>query len=134
YTKDNPMNKLYDRYKNELRKKGKRLGDIVVTGPALIVSAPTQLLTAAAEYSSMAKPVPSKQERPGVNGISFKLMKFRSMHEVDESKGLTDDASRLTRVGKIIRSTSLDELPALINIIKGEMSLVGPRPLRVKYL
>ena len=128
------MNKLYERYKNELKKKGKRLGDIVVSGPALIVSAPIQLLTAAAVYSSMGKPVLFKQERPGVNGISFKLMKFRSMHEVDESKGLTDDASRLTRVGKIIRSTSLDELPALINIIKGEMSLVGPRPLRVKYL
>ena len=128
------MKKFDERFKNELKKKGKRLSDIVVAGPVLIVSAPVQLLTAAAVYASMGKPVLFKQERPGLNGISFNLMKFRSMHEVDEPKGLIDDASRLTRVGKIIRSTSLDELPTLINILKGEMSLVGPRPLRVKYL
>ena len=122
------------RFKNELKGKGKRLCDIVVSGPALVLSAPVQLLTAAAVYSSMGKPILFRQERPGVNGVSFNLMKFRSMHEVNETKGLVDDASRLTRVGKIIRSTSLDELPTLINILKGEMSLVGPRPLRVKYL
>src|SRR5699024_4503512 len=128
------MKKFDERFKNELKKKGKRLSDIVVAGPVLIVSAPVQLLTAAAVYASMGKAVLFKQERPGLNGVSFNLMKFRSMHEVDERKGLIDDASRLPRVGKIIRSTSLDELPTLINILKGEMSLVGPRPLRVKYL
>lgn len=112
----------------------KRIMDLVLTIPVLVVSAPVQLATAAAIYLSMGRPVLFRQERPGLHGEIFELVKFRSMHHVNPSKGFTDDASRLTRVGKFIRSTSLDELPTLWNVVRGDMSLVGPRPLRVKYL
>ena len=76
-----------------------------------------------------------KQERPGLNGRIFTLYKFRSMSDArDENGNLLPDDVRLTRFGKILRSTSLDELPELVNILKGDMSIVGPRPLLVRYL
>ena len=75
------------------------------------------------------------QERPGKNGKTFKVMKFKSMtDERDDDGNLLPDAQRLTKVGKFVRSTSIDELPQLINVLKGEMSLIGPRPLRTYYL
>ena len=112
----------------------KRALDLLISAPVFIMTLPIQAATAAAVFASMGRPVLFRQERPGLDGKSFELVKFRSMHEVDASKGRVDDASRLTRVGRFIRSTSLDELPTLVNILKGDMSLVGPRPLRMKYL
>jgi lipopolysaccharide/colanic/teichoic acid biosynthesis glycosyltransferase len=83
----------------------------------------------------LGSPVLFRQERPGRNGEPFTLVKFRSMtNERDENGELLPDEQRLTRFGKLLRSTSLDELPELFNVIKGEMSLVGPRPLLVRYL
>lgn len=112
----------------------KRTFDLLVSAPIFVMTLPIQAATAAAVLASMGAPVLFRQQRPGLDGKPFELMKFRSMHGVDASKGRVDDSSRLTRVGKFIRSTSLDELPTLLNIIKGDMSLVGPRPLRMKYL
>lgn len=112
----------------------KRVIDLAIAVPALIVTSPLQIATATAVRISMGSPVFFRQERPGKNGEIFELIKFRSMLNVDESRGLVEDSERLTKIGKFIRSTSLDELPTLINIIKGDMSLVGPRPLRTKYL
>lgn len=100
----------------------------------LIVTAPLIAVTAAAVRHNLGSPVLFKQERPGKNAKSFTLYKFRSMCDVNPEKGLVTDADRLTRFGKLLRSSSLDELPSLWNILRGDMSLVGPRPLMVEYL
>ncbi|HNM98645.1 MAG TPA: sugar transferase, partial [Marmoricola sp.] len=83
---------------------------------------------------NLGSPVLFRQERPGKDEQVFMLMKFRTMRDVDPSSGLVTDADRLTPFGCFLRSTSLDELPTLFNVLKGEMSLVGPRPLLVRYL
>lgn len=111
---------------------GKRAIDIAVSGIGLVVSAPLQLVTAAVVMKTHGRPIMFRQPRPGKNGVVFEMIKFRTMLEADE-KHVTDE-ERLTKVGKLLRATSLDELPTLWNVFKGDMSLVGPRPLLVSYL
>jgi len=117
------------------RKFGKRLVDIVLSLLGLIILSPVLLVTALLARVKLGSPVLFRQERPGLNGKIFILCKFRSMTDRrDENGALLPDGIRLTPFGKFLRSTSLDELPELWNILKGEMSLVGPRPLLVQYL
>lgn len=102
---------------------------------ALIVLSPLLLIVAILVRTKLGTPIIFKQERPGLNGRVFRLYKFRTMtSEKDENGELLPDEVRLTKFGKILRATSLDELPELINIIRGDMAVVGPRPLLVKYL
>ena len=102
---------------------------------ALIVLSPVLLVLAIMVRIKLGSPVLFKQERPGLNGKIFKLYKFRTMSdERDENGELLPDEYRLGKFGKFLRSTSLDELPSLINVLRLELSLVGPRPLLVKYL
>lgn len=118
--------KLYDPFK--------RLIDIVVGGLGLVLTAPVQLLVGWKVRREFGSPVLFRQDRPGRNGRVFQLVKFRTMLEPDSANGLLADEDRLTPFGRRLRSTSLDELPTLWNVVRGDMSLVGPRPLRVKYL
>lgn len=113
----------------------KRLLDIVASGTALIILSPVLLVTSGLVYIKMGSPVLFCQERPGKGEKIFKLYKFRSMKNAIDKNGkpLPDD-ERLTKFGRILRSTSLDELPELMNILKGDMSIVGPRPLLPEYL
>ena len=116
-------------------KYGKRLLDIVLSGGALLVLWPVMLVLAILVRTKLGSPVIFCQERPGKDEKIFKLYKFRSMtDERDENGELLSDEVRLTKFGRLLRSTSLDELPELWNIFRGDMSLVGPRPLLVKYL
>lgn len=113
----------------------KRPQDFCCALIALIVLSPLLLIVAILVRTKLGTPIIFKQERPGLNGRVFWLYKFRTMtSEKDENGELLPDEVRLTKFGKILRATSLDELPELINIIKGDMSVVGPRPLLVKYL
>ena len=100
----------------------------------LVLFSPLILLISLLVKSFLGSPVLFVQERPGLNEQIFKLYKFRSMKAIDESKNLISDADRLGTFGRALRSTSLDELPSLVNVLKGEMSFVGPRPLLVEYL
>lgn len=109
--------------------------DVILSLLALVVLSPVLLAVAILVRVKLGSPVIFKQERPGLNGKVFKLYKFRTMSDVrDEEGNLLPDEVRLGSFGKLLRSTSLDELPSLINVIKLEMSLVGPRPLLVRYL
>lgn len=113
----------------------KRLMDLLLTCLGLIILWPLILLIAACIRIFIGSPVFFRQLRPGYGGKPFMVYKFRSMNEkVDAQGNLLPDAERLTRLGRFLRSTSLDELPELINVLKGEMSLVGPRPLLMQYL
>lgn len=110
----------------------KRAIDIVVSGVGLIVSVPIQLVTAAVVLKTHGTPILFRQPRPGKDGVVFEMVKFRTMLEPDATR--FTDADRLTKTGRFLRATSLDELPSLWNVFKGDMSLVGPRPLLVSYL
>ena len=113
----------------------KRFLDFMLSFMALILLSPILLVVAILVRIKLGTPVIFKQERPGKDEKIFRLYKFRTMtDEKDENGELLPDEIRLTRFGKILRSTSLDELPELWNIIKGDMSIVGPRPLLVQYL
>ncbi len=113
----------------------KRVFDLAVTVPALVLLAPVLAVVAVLVRLKLGTPVLFRQVRPGLGGRPFTLLKFRTMtDERDASGDLLPDERRLTRFGKLLRSTSLDELPELVNILKGEMSLVGPRPLLMQYL
>ena len=117
------------------RKSGKRLFDVLFSASLLIVLSPVILIIALIVYVKMGRPILFSQERPGLNEKIFTLYKFRTMTNAYGPDGkLLPDSSRLSRFGKILRSTSLDELPELWNILKGDMSFVGPRPLLVQYL
>ena len=117
------------------RKFGKRLFDVLFSASLLIVLSPVILIIALIVYAKMGRPILFSQERPGLNEKIFTLYKFRTMTNAYGPDGkLLPDSSRLSRFGKILRSTSLDELPELWNIFKGDMSFVGPRPLLVQYL
>lgn len=113
----------------------KRFLDIILSLLALIVLSPLLLVIAVLVRIKLGSPVVFKQERPGLNEKIFTLYKFRTMTDKKDCDGnLLPDKVRLTKFGKVLRSTSLDELPELVNIIKGDMSIVGPRPLLVRYL
>lgn len=113
----------------------KRLLDIIVSLTALIILSPILLIVAILVRTKLGSPVIFHQDRPGYHEKIFKLCKFRSMTDArDEEGNLLPDEVRLTKFGKALRATSLDELPELWNILKGDMSLIGPRPLLVKYL
>lgn len=113
----------------------KRILDILVSIISLIILWPIILVVAVLVRTKLGGPVLFKQDRPGKDEKIFKLYKFRTMtDEKDENGNLLSDEKRLTHFGKFLRSTSLDELPEFVNILKGDMSLVGPRPLLVEYL
>ncbi|PEQ08730.1 sugar transferase [Bacillus toyonensis] len=113
----------------------KRPMDFILSLIAIIMLSPVFLIVAFLVKTRLGSPVLFKQERPGLNGTIFKMYKFRTMTgEKNENGELLPDSVRLTRFGKFLRSTSLDELPGLFNIFKGDMSIIGPRPLLVQYL
>lgn len=112
----------------------KRALDLAVTLPAAVLSLPVQAVVAVAVRRSMGTPVLFRQERPGLHGQPFTMIKFRTMRDAGPSVGVAQDAERLTRLGRLLRATSLDELPSLWNVVRGDMSLVGPRPLLMRYL
>jgi lipopolysaccharide/colanic/teichoic acid biosynthesis glycosyltransferase len=112
----------------------KRVGDVLVAGLLLVLTAPVQALVAVLVRRRLGSPVLFRQPRPGKDGKVFDLVKFRTMRAPDPSRALVTDAERLTPFGAWLRSTSLDELPTLWNVLRGDMSLVGPRPLLVQYL
>ena len=117
------------------RKYIKRLLDIVISLTALVVLSPVLLIVAILVRCKLGSPIIFHQQRPGYNEEIFKLCKFRTMtDERDENGELLPDAVRLTKFGRMLRATSLDELPELWNILKGDMSIIGPRPLLVSYL
>ena len=113
----------------------KRLLDVILSFIALIVLCPLLLVTAILVRIKLGSPIIFKQPRPGLNEKIFTLFKFRTMTDKrDKSGELLPDEIRLTKFGKLLRSISLDELPQLINILKGDLSIIGPRPLLVSYL
>jgi len=113
----------------------KRAFDLLVTLPAVLVLAPFMLVLALLVHLKLGAPVLFRQQRPGLHGKPFTLYKFRTMTGARDVNGnLLPDAERLTPFGRFLRSSSLDELPELFNVLKGEMSLVGPRPLLMEYL
>ena len=113
----------------------KRLFDILVSGPALLLLAPLLLIVAIAVRLNMGAPILFRQRRPGLGGEPFGMIKFRTMRDAVDARGeRLPDTQRITRLGAFLRSSSLDELPELWNVLKGDMSLVGPRPLLMDYL
>ncbi|MBU1093006.1 MAG: sugar transferase [Firmicutes bacterium] len=113
----------------------KRPFDFILSLLALVVFSPVFIMLAILVRVMIGSPIIFKQQRPGLNEKIFNLYKFRTMTNQKDSDGqLLPDENRLTKFGKFLRSTSLDELPGLINIIKGDLSIVGPRPLLIKYL
>ena len=113
----------------------KRLIDITASGAALVALSPVLALTAYKVKKNLGSPVLFKQTRPGLDGKPFEMIKFRTMKDATDKDGnLLPDSERLTPFGQKLRSTSLDELPELWNVLKGDMSLVGPRPLLMEYL
>lgn len=117
------------------QKFGKRVLDILVSSIALIFLSPLMFILGVLIFFFLGKPIVFTQNRPGKDEKIFKMYKFRSMNNKKDAEGkLLPDQERLTGFGKILRSTSLDELPELVNIFKGDMSFIGPRPLLVEYL
>lgn len=110
----------------------KRVLDLTVSSLGLVITAPLQAVTAVVVLAAHGRPVLFRQARPGKDAKVFELVKFRTMRHADETR--VTDAERLTKVGRFLRATSLDELPTLWNVLRGDMSLVGPRPLLVAYL
>ncbi|MEV8085674.1 sugar transferase [Pseudarthrobacter oxydans] len=112
----------------------KRLIDLGVALVALICSIPLQFVVAILVYKYLGRPILFRQARPGRDGQIFMLLKFRSMKLAEPGTAISSDATRLTPFGQALRASSLDELPSLWNVVKGDMSLVGPRPLLPQYL
>jgi lipopolysaccharide/colanic/teichoic acid biosynthesis glycosyltransferase len=117
----------------------KRVADVAIAATLLVVLAPVLAAVALAVRLSLGTPVMFRQQRPGRHGVPFTLSKSRTMRALDAASdsdlaAVASDAERLTRLGRLLRATSLDELPELVNVLRGEMSLVGPRPLLVEYL
>ena len=125
------MNQIHTIYRSSL----KRVLDIVVSSLALILLSPLIILTSLGVWYKHGSPILYRQCRPGLDGKLFHIIKFRTMTDERDTDGvLLSDAKRLTKFGRFLRSTSLDELPELWNVLKGDMSLVGPRPLLTEYL
>jgi len=117
------------------RRRGKRIVDVVGASLGLIATAPLQVAAAAAVTVTMGRPVLFRHLRPGRDDRPFTLIKLRTMRSAQAEAGAREsDEDRLTLLGSFLRSTSIDELPALVNVLKGDMSLVGPRPLMMEYL
>lgn len=113
----------------------KRIADVVVSVIGLILGSPVMLVIAILIWITLGRPVVFRQPRPGYKGKIFTLYKFRSMSdEIDQAGKPLSDTLRVTPLGRFLRASSLDEVPELINVLRGEMSLVGPRPLLVEYL
>ena len=113
----------------------KRIFDILFSVIGLIILAPLLLIISILIAIQLGRPIFFYQLRPGLNGKPFKIIKFRTLTNEKNTNGdFLPDSQRLTKLGSFLRSTSLDELPELINVLKGDMSLVGPRPLRMSYL
>lgn len=113
----------------------KRIFDLILTSLGLILLSPFILLTALSVRIFLGTPLVFRQQRPGYKGHPFFIYKFKTMTDASDSAGnLLPDSQRLTHLGRFLRALSLDELPELINILRGEMSLVGPRPLLMEYL
>jgi len=113
----------------------KRLFDLTATIAGLVIISPFLLIISLLVWIKLGLPILYRQQRPGLKGKPFLIYKFRSMTYVQDDSGkLLPDSDRLTGFGRFLRSSSLDELPELLNVVKGEMSLVGPRPLLMKYL
>ncbi|MGC4896235.1 sugar transferase [Micromonospora sp. DT31] len=116
----------YDRWK--------RLFDLLGATLVLVLAAPVMAAVALVVLVTLGRPVLFRHTRPGLDGKLFDMVKFRTMHDVDPARGLVSDAARLTPVGRWLRATSLDELPGFWNVLRGDMSVVGPRPHLVRYL
>ena len=117
------------------RLRGKRLLDLALTVPGLVTLSPVMAGTALLVRAVHGSPVLFRQQRPGYEGAPFDILKFRTMTNATDAEGnLLPPEQRVTLLGKILRRTSLDELPELLNVLKGDMSLVGPRPLLMQYL
>ncbi|PZE34657.1 sugar transferase [Curtobacterium sp. MCSS17_006] len=114
--------------------RAKRFSDIVGASLALVALAPALAVVAVLVAARLGRPVLFRQPRPGLHGKTFTIVKFRTMLEPDPAAGLVSDKDRLTPFGSFLRSTSLDELPSLWNILRGDMSFVGPRPTLCRYL
>lgn len=113
----------------------KRVFDLIASGLALLMLSPIVITVALLIRLKLGSPILFTQDRPGLNDNVFKMMKFRTMLDAKDTNGnLLPDNQRMTKFGAFLRSTSLDELPGLLNVLKGDMSLVGPRPLLVQYL
>lgn len=112
----------------------KRAVDVLMASLMLVLSSPVQAVIALVVRRRLGSPVLFRQTRPGKDGRLFELVKFRTMLETDADRRLVSDADRMTPLGTFLRSTSLDELPTLWNVVRGDMSMVGPRPLLVQYL
>lgn len=126
---------IYNRHNQITRKVMKRALDLVVALPAVVLLFPLMLVTALAIRLMDGHSALFVQKRPGLHGKPFRMYKFRTMRQFTSPEGVPlPDEQRVTRLGVILRETSLDELPSLFNVIKGEMSLVGPRPLLMEYL
>ena len=113
----------------------KRAVDVVGSFVGLILLSPVLIVVAGVVRLTIGRSVFFVQERPGLHGEIFRMYKFRTMRDVRDAKGeLLPDEERISRIGRLLRASSLDELPELLNVLRGDMSLVGPRPLRVEYL
>src|SRR5262245_53498457 len=113
----------------------KRAIDVLAATGALVLLSPVLALAACAVFISMGSPITYRDVRAGLGGRPFELLKFRTMRALRAGETIPEsDGARITAVGRILRSTSLDELPSLVNVIRGDMSLVGPRPLPVRYV
>jgi lipopolysaccharide/colanic/teichoic acid biosynthesis glycosyltransferase len=114
--------------------RAKRAFDVAIAASLLVLTLPIQAATALAVRIRLGSPILFKQDRPGLHAESFEIVKFRTLATIDPELGLIDDASRMTALGRWLRTTSLDELPTLWNVVRGDVSLVGPRPLLMSYL
>ncbi|GAB2977226.1 sugar transferase [Frigoribacterium salinisoli] len=117
-----------------VRAAARRALDVTVALLVAVAALPVALLVAVVVALALGRPVLFRQVRAGQHGRPFTMLKFRSMLPVDRQRGVVTDEQRLTRFGRVLRSTSLDELPGLLNVLRGEMSMVGPRPLPLAYV
>lgn len=129
------MKRMCKRLRGLAYRATKRGVDVVGAACGLAATAPLWAPAAAAIRVTMGRPIFFRQVRPGLGGEPFEMLKFRTMREPEPGEArLASDAARITKLGRLLRSTSVDELPTMINVLKGEMSLVGPRPLLMRYL